>query len=133
MAAKRITVYRLEVEDRPGALQKFLSRAAAEGVDFECFVAFSAGSGMGVAYLAAKDGAALLDCAQKAGVQATAAAGFIIAGADKAGAAAQALQPLGAAGINAVAGSAMVCDGSYHMLIITEEVDGDAAEKALSG
>ena len=36
------------------------------------------------------------------------------------------------AGINGVAGAAMVCDGQYQMLVVVDAAAGDAAEKALS-
>jgi len=35
-------------------------------------------------------------------------------------------------GINGVAGAAMVCDGLYHMLVVVDAADGDAAEQALA-
>ena len=61
----------------------------------------------------------------------SAAAGFIIGGKDKVGAAAQSLKGLADAGINGVAGAAMVCDGQYQMLVVVDAADGDAAEEAL--
>jgi len=131
MAVKRITVHCVEIEDKPGSLQKLLSRAASANVDLLCFAAFSAGSGRGRVYVSGKDPQLLEACAQKAGIEATPAAGFIVSGSDKAGAAAEALKGLAEAGINGVAGAAMVCDGQYQMLIVVAAEHGDAAEKAL--
>jgi len=129
--AKRITVHCLEIEDKPGSLQKLLAQAASANVDLLCFAAFSGGGGRGRLYLSAKAPQSLEACTQAAGIKTTAAAGFIIGGEDKTGAAAESLRGLADAGINGVAGAAMVCDGQYHMLIVVDAADGDAAEAAL--
>ena len=131
MAVKRITVHCVEIEDKPGSLQNLLAKAASANVDFLGFVAYSAGGGRGCVCLSAKDPQALEDCAQKAGIETTAAVGFIVSDDDKVGAAAEALKGLAAAGINGVAGAAIVSDGQYQMLIVVDAADADAAEKAL--
>jgi len=131
MTIKRIKVHCTQVEDKPGALQKLLAEAAAANVDLLCFAAFSAGTGRGKVYLSAKEPQALADCAEKAGIEATEAAGFLIADEDRVGAAAETLKSLADANINGVAGAAMVCDGQYHMLIVVEASDADAAAEAL--
>ena len=131
MAVKRIAVHCVEIQDKPGSLQQLLDKAASANVDFEGFTAFSAGGGRGQVYLSAKDPEALKACAQEAAVVPTEAVGFVISGPDKVGAAAADLKPLGDAGINGVAGAAMVCDGQYHMLVVVNAADGDAAGKAL--
>lgn len=132
MAVKRISVHCVEIEDKPGSLQNLLEKAAAANVDLLCCAAFSAGAGRGRVYLSAKDPAALQACAQGAGIEATEAAGFIVSGQDKVGAAAEALKGLADAGINGIAGAAMVCNGQYQILIVVSAADGDAAEKALA-
>ncbi len=131
MAVKKIAVHCVEVEDKPGGLQSLLAQAASANVDFQCFAAFSAGGGKGQVYLSTKDEGALKACAEKAGIETTAVAGFIISGDDKVGAAAEALKGLADAGINGVAGAAMVCDGGYRMLVVVDTRDGEAAAKAL--
>lgn len=131
MAVKRITVCRCEIEDTPGSLQKLLTQAASNNVDFQCFAAFSTGTGKGQLFACAKDPQTLESCAQAAGIQITAAAGFIITNPDRVGVAADDLKPLADAGINGIAGTAIVCDGNYHLLIIVDAADGDAAADAL--
>jgi hypothetical protein len=131
MAVKRITVHCLEIEDKPGSLQKLLAKVASANVDLLCFAAFSAGGGRGRLYLSAKDPQSLETCMQAVGIEASAAAGFIISGGDEVGAAAESLKGLADAGINGVAGTAMICDGQYQMLIVVDAADGDAAEEAL--
>ena len=131
MAVKKVAVHCVEVEDKPGGLQRLLAQAASANVDFQCFAAFSAGGGKGRVYLSAKDEGSLKACIEKTGIEATAAAGFIISDDDKVGAAAETLKSLADAGINGVAGAAMVCDGSYHMLVVVNASDGEAAAKAL--
>ena len=131
MAVKKVAVHYVEVEDKPGGLQGLLAQAASASVDFQCFAAFSAGGGKGRVYLGAKNEGALKACAEEAGIKATATAGFIISGDDKVGAAAEMLKGLADAGINGVAGAAMVCDGSYRMLVVVDATDDEAAAKAL--
>lgn len=132
MAIKRISVECLEIEDKPGSLQKLLEQVASANVDLLCATAFSAGGGVGRVYVSAKDPESLKACAQDAGIETTTAAGFIVSGDDRVGAAAGALKGLAEANINGVAGAAMVCDGQYQMLVVVRAGDGDAAEKALA-
>jgi len=131
MAVKKVAVLCVEVEDKPGGLQGLLAQTTSANVDLQYFAAFSAGGGKGQVYLSAKDEGALKACAEKVRIETTAAAGFIISGDDKVGAAAQALKGLADAGINGVAGAAMVCDGGYRMLVVVDASDGEAAAKAL--
>jgi len=131
MAVKRISVHCVEIADKPGSLQELLGKAASAKVDFQGFAAFSAGGGRGQVYLSAKDPQALSACVQNAGIEVTEAVGFIVSGADKVGVAAEDLKGLADAGINGIAGAAMVCDGQYQMLIVVNAADGDAAAKAL--
>ena len=133
MAVKRITVHCVEVEDAPGGLQKLLVEAASGGVDLQCFAAFSAGGGRGKVYLSGKNPKALEVCAEKAGISVSSAAGFIISGDDRVGAAAAVLEGLADAGINGVAGAAIVCDSEYRMLIVVDAADGESAAAALGG
>lgn len=132
MAVKRITIHCLEIEDKPGSLQKLLAKVAQAGIDLQCFTAFSAGGGRGRVCISAKDPQAFKSCAQQAGIETTDAAGFILTGEDRVGAAAEALKPLADANISGVAGAAMVCNGQYHLLVVVEAADGDAAQKVLA-
>jgi hypothetical protein len=131
MAIKRIMVSCIEIEDKPGSLRGLLSQVASAKVDLLCITAFSTGQGQGHVCLSAKDPQALSSCIEKANLKTRPAAGFIVSGSDTVGAAASALKPLEDAGINGLAGTAMVCDGQYQMLIIVAASDGDTAAEAL--
>jgi hypothetical protein len=131
MAVKRIAVDCMEIEDKPGSLHKLLADAASANVDFLCAAAFSAGEGRGRVYVSAKDPDAFKTVAQEASIETTPAAGFIVSGDDKVGAAADALKALAEAGINGLAGAAIVCNGQYQMLVVVDAGDGDAAAAAL--
>ena len=131
MAVKRIIVHCIDIEDKAGSLQRFLTQAGLSKVDFQCFAAFSAGENSGRVYASAKEPAALEAFLKEAGIEATTAAGFIVGDDDKVGAAAEVLKGLAEQGISGLAGAAMVCDGQYHMLVVVDAADGDAAEKAL--
>lgn len=131
MAAKRIAIHAVEIENKPGSLQKLLTKAAADGVDLNGLSACACSGGSAMAYLSAKNPEALKACAIKAGIEVRELAGFMLTGNDTPGAAAEALMPLAGAGINCVAAAAMVCNGGYGMIIIVESADADAAAKAL--
>jgi hypothetical protein len=131
MAAKRITIHCLEIEDKPGSLYKFLSDAAHANVDMLCLTAFSMGFGRGRVCVSAKDPEALKRFAGEVGIDVTTEAGFMVSGEDKIGAAAEALKALAEVGINGVAGAAMVCDGHYQLLVVVGAGDADAAARAL--
>lgn len=131
MAIKRITIHCVDIEDKPGSLQKFLTQSSLSNVDFLCFTAFSMGDNRGRIYLSAKKPKVFEDFAREAKMKVTAAAGFIISGEDTLGAAAEALKGLAEERIKGVAGAAIACNGQYQMLIVVNAADGDAAEKAL--
>ncbi len=131
MAVKRIIVNSVDIEDKPGSLHKFLNKAASANVDLLCLAAFSVGRGKGRIYLSAKDQRIFEEFAKRSRIKTKAAAGFIISGDDEVGAAARALQTMAKAKISGLAGTAMACDGQYHMLIVVDAGDADAAEKAL--
>ena len=133
MAVKRITVHAVQIDDKPGSLQKLLAKAAAAGVDFNCLCACGCGGGKAMAYLSAKKPDALAAYAKKAGIKAAAMAGFMLGGDDRVGAVADVLKPLAAAAVSGIAAAAMVCDGGYGMIIIVNGADADAAASALGG
>ena len=133
MAVKRIVVHCVEIEDKPGSLQKFLSQSSLSGVDFLCFSAFSCGSNRGRAFVSAKDPKQFESFAEEAGLETTVAAGFIVDGDDLAGAAAEALLGLAENDITGLVGSAMVLDGRYQMFVAVDAKNGDRAQKALGG
>ncbi len=131
MAIKRISVHCVKIEDKPGSLQKLLSKISSSKVDLEGFIACGSCGSEGCVCLIPKKPSAFKECAQKCGIASMAMTGFVIGGEDKVGAAAEALKGLSKADINGVAGSAMVYDGRYQMLIVVDAADGDAAAKAL--
>jgi hypothetical protein len=131
MAVKRISIHAVEIEDRPGSLQKLLAKAADDGVDLNGLSACACSGGSAMVFLSAKNPEALKACAIKAGIEVKELAGFMLTGDDTPGAVAEALKPLADAGVNGVAASAMVCNSGYSMVIIVESADADAAAKAL--
>ena len=123
MGVKRITVHRIEIEDKAGSLQRLLSRVALANVDLECFAAFSTSRNMGEVYVSATDARGFEAYASQTAIETKDATGFIIDGEDKVGAAAEALESLSRAG--------MVIEGGYRMLVVVDAGEGDAAAKVL--
>lgn len=131
MAAERIAVHSVRIEDTPGSLQQLLAKVAESGVDLQGFVAYSTGQDAGRVCLAAKDPDALGSCLNGAGIEAAEMAGFIMEDDDRVGAAADSLKGLADAGISGVAGAAMLCGDKYNMVIMVKAEDGDAAADVL--
>ena len=131
MSVKRVAVRCVGIEDKPGSLQKFLAQSNLSGVDYLCFSAFSCGDNRGCAYVSTKDPKKFEDFAREAGIKTTEAAGFIISGEDRAGAAANVLKRLAEKDIRGIAGTAMACDNRYHLFVVVNAKDADRAQKAM--
>lgn len=132
MSAKRLIIQAINVNDVPGSMQCFLIQLAAENINLNGMIICSGQSGKGTAYLSAIDNKAFTSYLKKQSIASTEMAGFLVSGKDRVGAAANALDPLSNAGINGVAGAAMVCENKFGMLVVVKASDGDAAEKVLS-
>lgn len=131
MAAQRIDVYRVEIEDRPGALQEMLSGVAEADLNLLHLAAFSCGGAKGMAYCVSDKPDGLREFAGSRGQGVEKCAGFLLSGIDRVGVGAEVTRPLSDAGINVVVGTATVSEGDYYLLIIVEDKDGDAAAAAL--
>jgi hypothetical protein len=132
MSAKRITVHAISIEDVPGSMHSLLVHLAVQGVDLNGMIVSSVGDGKGAAYISAKDSDALAACLKEQNISAVEMTAFLITGKDRIGSVANAIDPLNEAGINGVAGAAMVCDNKFGMLIVVDAEQGDAAQKALA-
>ncbi len=133
MNIKRIVVHCVDIEDKPGSLQKLLSQSALSGVDFQCFTAASCGNNRGRAFISAKDPQKFESFAQEAGLKTAVAAGFLIDDNDRVGAASEALLGIAENDIKGLAGSGVVCDGKFHLFIAVNAADAEKAQKALGG
>ena len=128
--AERIRVFKVEIEDRPGSLYGTLSTISGAGLDLQCLGATSLGGGKGVMYIVPKDVEAALSFAERMGVTPEEMTGIMITGEDKAGAGAEALNPLKDAGINGMFCMATCFGGQFVLVLIVNQEDGDAAAKA---
>ena len=108
MAVKRINVMCLKIEDKPGSLQKLLEQISSVNIELTGFIACSDRVGSGYICISAKDPDALKGFISEKGLDATAMTGFVISSKDRIGAAGEALKGLADAGINCVAGAAMI-------------------------
>lgn len=132
MSVTRVWVHRIEIPDTPGSLRNILLKFADEGVDLLCIAACTV-DGKGLVDLCGKNPMALKAAMKKMNISAIEMSGFLIKDKDQIGKGAKALKGLADAGINGIAGSAMVFDGQFQLLIIVDAKDGDAGEKALKG
>ena len=131
MSVKRIAVHCVDIEDKPGSLQKFLAQSGLSGVDYLCFSAFSCSDNHGRVYVSTKDPIGFEAFAKEAGIKITEAAGFIVSGEDRVGAAANVLKGLAEKDIRGITGAAMVCDNRYHLFVVVSAKDADRAQKTL--
>ena len=131
MATSRETVYKIEIQDKPGALYEVLSSAAGAGANVSFLAAFSAGGGTGAAFMIADKPDALKELAQSEGLTIEEYTGFLLRGADRVGAGADLTRPLADGGINILLSAATIAGGEYQLLILVDPADADAASKAL--
>jgi hypothetical protein len=131
MSVKRVAVHCVDIEDKPGSLHKFLTQSSLSGVDYLCFSAFSCSDNHGRVYVSAKDPKSFEAFAKEAGIKITEAAGFIVGGEDRVGAAANVLKRLAEKDIHGIAGAAMVCDNQYQLFVVVNAKDADRAQKAM--
>jgi len=131
MAVKRVVVHCVEIEDKPGSLHRFLSQSSLSGVDYLFFSAYSCGNNRGRVFVSAKAPESFETFAEEAKLKVSEAAGFIVSGMDRTGAAADVLKGLAENGINGLAGAAMVCDGRYQMLVVVDTGNAERAQKLL--
>jgi hypothetical protein len=132
MSIKCINVYAVNIKDVPGSMQSFLIELARENIDLNGMIVVSGGGNKGTAYLSSKVPDSLISYLRRKKIDSTEMAGFLISGKDRIGSAANAIDPLTNAGINGIAGAAMVCENKFGMLIVVKATDGDAAQKVLT-
>ena len=132
MDIKRVTVHCVDIEDKQGSLQKFLSQSSLSGVDYLCFVAYSCEGNKGRVAVSAKDEKAFVAFTKEANLVVTTEAGFVVDGEDRLGAAAEVLAKMAQNNIRGIIGSGMVCNDRYKMLVVVDEEDAELTQKVLS-
>ena len=128
--AERITLFKMEISDRPGSLHEILSTIAGAGLDLMCIGAVSTGEGKGAMFVSPKDVGAARAFAEQTGAAPEEMTGIVIKGKDCVGACADSLKPLADAGINGVLCMASCVNGDYVMVIAFDKANGDAAAEA---
>jgi len=131
MAVEQVAVSRIEVEDKPGALQEVLAGAAAAGASILHLAAFATGGGKGQAYFVADKPGSMKEYAGLKGVSLEEYTGFLLTGAEMVGAGAEVTGPLADAGVNLVLSTATVVGGEYFLLLVVKKSDAEAAAGAL--
>lgn len=131
MAVQRLTVNRIAIEDRPGALQEVLAAAADSNSNVLHLAAFSVGAGKGETYLVPDKPEELKEYAKSKGMELEEYAGFLISGTDRSGVGAEVTKPIADAGVNIVLSSANVVGVDYYLLIVVEQKDAETTARAL--
>jgi hypothetical protein len=131
MALKRVTVYCMEIEDKPGSLHRFLSLSSLSGVDYLCFTACSCSNNRSRVAVSPKEPKKFEAFVQEGGIEVSLKTGFIFDGKDHIGAAADAIKALAENYIAGIAGAGMVIDGRFQMFVVVDPSDADRAQKSL--
>ena len=131
MAVKQVAMFGIDIEDKPGSLHRFLSQSSLSGVDYLCFTAYSLGSDRGRVFVGAKAPKIFEAFAKEAKLKIIPAAGFIISDNDRLGAAADVIKCLAENDIRGLAGTAIVYDGLYQMLVVVDVKDAGRVQKLL--
>jgi hypothetical protein len=131
MAVKQIVMFGIDIEDKPGSLYRFLSQSSLSGVDYICFTVYSCGNNKGRIFVGAKDPKIFEVFAKEAELKITPAAGFIISNKDRPGAAADVIKGMAENDICGLAGTAIVYDGLYQMLVVVDAKDAGRVQKLL--
>lgn len=132
MAAEQQTVYKIDIEDRPGALQEVLASTAEAGANVVFMAAFSTGGGKGAAYVITDNPLAVKEIAVSRGMAVEEFAGFLLGGADRVGLGAEVTKMVADAGVNVVLSAATVAGGEFQLLIMVDPGDADATARALA-
>jgi hypothetical protein len=132
MGVRRIDVQCVEIEDKPGSLQRFLTQSSLSGVDFSYFAGYSCGNNHERVFVSAKDAGKFRAFAKEAELRFSDAVGFVVSGEDRLGAGAEALKALAEGDVHGIAGSGMVWDRMYQLVIVVSSEDAEKAEALLS-
>ncbi len=129
---KRVTYYYTKTADNPGEGGRVLGALREQGVNLLAFHAFPEGGESQLDFFP-EDEAKFLAAAVKAGMElSTKKTGFLVEGADRAGACSDLLHQLGSAGINVTALDAVRAGGGrYGALIWVSPDDVESAATAL--
>lgn len=131
MAAERVTVLRIEIEDRPGALHEMLAGTARADANVLNLAALSLGGGRGIAFCVTEKPDEVRGMAESRGASVDEYAGFLLGGRDRVGIGAEATKPVADAGINIVLATATVAGGEYYLLIAVGEKDAERVLEVL--
>jgi hypothetical protein len=131
MEVLKPTVFKIGIEDRPGALSELLADISDSGANVMFMSALSVGSGRGEAFIIADEPDKVAEVAKSRGMTIDEYTGLLVKGADKVGVGAEVTRPLANEGINILLSSAMVSAGEYRLVIVVDPAYLEAAEKVL--
>jgi hypothetical protein len=129
---RRVEYCYVEVADKPGEGVRVLVTLKEAGVNLLSFTAFPNGSGKVQIDVAAQDAEGVARALKGAGFTVSARKpALFVTGSDRAGAGAEVLRKLAAAGVNVRAANAAAAQGGYGMILWFAPSDFAAAAKAL--
>jgi len=129
---RRIEYFYVEVPDKPGEGVRVLGALKEAGVNLLSFTAFPTGSGKAQIDLVPQDAQALQKAVKNTGYQLSASKqAFFVQGENRAGAAADVLRKLSAAGINVRAANGAAAPAGFGLILWVAPNDYAKAAQAL--
>jgi len=129
---RRVDYFYVEVPDKPGEGVRVLMALKEAGVNLLSFTAFPTGSGKAQVDLVPEDSEALQKAAKNARLQLSPRKqAFFVQGANRAGAAADALRKVSSAGINVRAANGSAAQGGFGLILWVAANDYAKAAQAL--
>lgn len=126
-----VRYFMANLEDKPGALLGVMQHLKDKGISLSGLWGFGTQGGQAQLFVVAKDPNKLKRAWKKAGLLAEEGSGFLVKGADRAGALINTLKPLADAGINVHALDAIAVRGQFGSFIWVEPGDVKKAAKVL--
>ncbi len=128
---KRVTYFKSNLEDKPGALLAVASNLKARKIGLVALWGYATQPNEAELYCIPKDAEKFRAFLKSAGMTNWEATGFLLKGADKTGALVKSLEALAKAGVNIVALHAMAASGNYGAFLRVSEHDIQKAAEVL--
>lgn len=131
MAAKRVTYFKVKVEDKPGALLVLLKNLKAKNIGLVSLKGVSLGDQGGDILVVAKNPDELRNEWKASGALVEEGTAFLLSGADKTGALISDMEAISKAGVNIAAIEAVAVGARYGALLWVAPTDQEKTAKAL--
>ena len=132
LCVKKVTQFKVQMEDRPGQLAEIARGAANEGINFLAMTGYPREKGRAEIIGVPEDADKAKRLAANAGISVETAEALLITGDDKLGAVAVIAEKVAALGVNIKACDAMAVEGKFALWLYVAPADLDKVAEALA-